>query len=118
MSAHKDIPALLEQWRQLSQAEASAIQSAAWPRVNQIQAEKNALRRDIAVVMPGASEAQPFRAQIAQLISLEARNAELLAAQLRRAQASQQMIDQTGQNLRKIKRSYIRRNYSEWQCYS
>jgi hypothetical protein len=62
---------------------------------------------------------KPFRAEIGRLISLEARNAELLAAQMRRARAQQETVDNAWRNLRKIQRSYVRKPApTAWQCYS
>jgi hypothetical protein len=118
MSAHADIAALLEQWRLLSLSEGGAIRTAAWSRVAEIQAAKKMLRGQLAEASSTAPDQNLFRAQIARLISMEERNAEFLAAQMRRARAEQETIDQAGRNLRKIQRSYARKRMSVWQCVS
>jgi hypothetical protein len=127
MSARQDISKLLEQWHQLTQQEGGAIQSASWTRVKRIQSEKARLQKSLAAAQsqwvrqnPGPNpDASPFRAELARLISMEARNAELLAAQVRRAEAQRQSLDHAYRNLRRIQRSYIRKQPPiAWQCYS
>jgi len=127
MSARKDISKLLEQWLQLTQAEGGAIQAASWAKVKKIQADKSRLQKNLAEAQgdwarenPDANpQTNPFRAELARLISLEARNAELLAAQLRRAEADRVSLDHAYRNLRRIQRSYIRKQPPvAWQCYS
>jgi hypothetical protein len=53
------------------------------------------------------------------LLSLEERNRALLAAQFIRAQSEQDSLDQAYRNLRRIQRSYIRRQPATvWHCVS
>jgi hypothetical protein len=125
MSARQDLAVLLEQWFQFTQAEGAAIESAAWAEVREIQARKAALQKALAEVElrlgrenSGAAR-NTFRATVGRLISLEARNAELLAAQLRRARAQQESLNEAERNLHKIQRSYVRRSVpTAWQSYS
>lgn len=127
MSARTDIARLLERWLQLTQSEGAAIQSAAWPAVLEIQSRKTELKKSLAQAErnwaaenPSASPAaKPFRAEVGRLISLANRNAELLAAQMRRARAQQEALETASQNLRRIQRSYVRKPLpTAWQCYS
>ncbi|HEX3799032.1 MAG TPA: hypothetical protein VH413_10055 [Verrucomicrobiae bacterium] len=125
MTAPENIASLLEEWRALSQDEAVAIRSAKWTSVREIQARKTELQKTLAAADANwsaqnpAAAAKPFRKEVGHLISLEARNAELLAAQMRRARLEQQTFEQAGRNLRKIQRSYTRRAaFAAWQCYS
>jgi hypothetical protein len=107
---------LLERWLTLTQDEAVAIQDAAWMRVTEIQAGKAALQQLIIDVHERWEkenprdlihpETHPFRAQLGRLISLESRNAELVAVQRRRALVQQQVVEQAGRNLRKVRSSY------------
>jgi len=63
--------------------------------------------------------AMHFRAELGRLISLEVRNAELMAAQLGRARQKRETIAQAWRNLRKIERSYVfPRTATAWNCYS
>src|SRR5260221_14546670 len=82
---------LLEEWLQLTLAECEAIQSAAWPRLKEAQAAKFKLRGPISETLAqwkrqGATgsdpAARPFRVEVDKLLALEARNGELLAAQI------------------------------------
>ncbi len=127
MSAQQDIARLLGEWRELSKAEGAAIQSAQWNTVREVQSRKADLQTSLAAAeakwvaenSPNASTPKPFRAEVARLISLEERNADLLAAQIRRARAQQETINQSWRNLRKIQRSYVAKSEpTAWQCYS
>ncbi len=127
MSARQDISKLLDQWLQLTQAEGGAIQAASWTKVKKIQADKARVQKSLAEAQgewarqnPGAPPAaNPFRADLARLISMETRNAELLAAQIRRAEAERISLDHAYRNLRRIQKSYIRKPQPvAWQCYS
>ena len=125
MSARQDMAVLLEQWLEFTQAEGIAIESAAWSQVREIQARKAALQKSLAEVErswrrenSGAVQ-KPFRAEVGRLISLETRNAELLSAQLRRAEAEQESLNDAALNLHKIQRSYVRQPLpTAWQSYS
>ena len=125
MSARQDMAVLLEQWLQFTEAEGVAIESAAWSRVREIQSRKAALKKSLAEVElrwlreNSSAVPKPFRAEVGRLISLETRNADLLAAQLRRAQAEQESLNDATRNLHKIQRSYVRRQLpAAWQSYS
>jgi hypothetical protein len=127
MSAEQDIARLLGEWRELTRAEGVAIQSANWNTVQEIQSRKSDLQKSLATAeanwvaenSANQSAPKPFRAEVARLISLEARNADLLAAQMRRARAQQETLKQAWRNLRKIQRSYVAKSApTAWQCYS
>jgi hypothetical protein len=125
MSARQDIGRLLEQWLQLTKAEATAIQAADWSAVAKIQTSKAALQKALEAERQGrmlyrrGPEADAIQAKIARLISLESRNAELIAAQQLRARAEQSALEQTRRTLHKVKRSYNHpKSPTEWQCYS
>ena len=120
---------LLKQWLELSQAEGSAIEAASWSRVSELQAGKAALQKSIVETQekwvresPGEFDdpaTRPFRVEVGRLISLEARNAELLATQVRRAQTRQAMLNEVNRNVGKIRRSYVRHQPpTVLQCYS
>jgi hypothetical protein len=126
MNAREDIARLLEEWRTLTQAEGAAIRSATWAKLREIQARKVDLQKSLAFAEanwlaenPAAVSSKPFQLEIGRLISLESRNAELLAAQLRRARLDQERLEQAGRNLRKVRSSYtLGRASTAWQCYS
>ena len=129
MSAQQEITRILEQWHQLTQAEASAIQSAAWASLKGIQAAKTDLQNQLSraeekweVENPGNAFStpgkHPFRAELGRLVSMATRNGELLVAQLRRAEAKRESLNEAFRNLRNVQRSYNLRPQGAWNCYS
>lgn len=128
MSARQDINQLLGHWRRLTDAEAGAIQSAAWAALREIQSSKSALQSTISAALekwsaehdgvPANTDKHPFRAEVGRLLSLETRNAELLAAQIRRAKAEKQTLADTLRNLRRLSRSYGEKPAKAWESYS
>ena len=120
---------LLEEWLALTQAEAGAIQAAAWARVSEIQAGKSALQKSLVETHEKWSRenpqelnspaGHPFRAELGRLISLESRNGELVAAQMRRARVQQETLNLVTKNLGKIRKSYVAPpSPTVLQCYS
>ena len=127
MSARQDINQLLGHWRKLTDAEAGAIQAAAWAALRDIQSSKNALQATISAALekwsaengvPASAGNHPFRAEVSRLLSLETRNAELLAAQIRRAKAEKQTMADTVRNLRRLRLSYGEKPAKAWESYS
>lgn len=126
MNARQEMAKLLEQWLRLTQAEAGAIQSAAWPVLREMQAAKIPLQTRLTQVRAkwesensgNDTSKHPFHAELGRLISLETRNSELLAAQVRRAQAEKESLKEAVHNLRKIQRSYVAKPPEAWVCYS
>jgi hypothetical protein len=116
MSARQDLDEFLGEWRRLTQAEAAAIQSASWSGVAAIQSAKSALQQSLSdalkrlVAETGSPlpANHPLRAEAGRLISLENRNADLLAEQIRHAEA--RMKSQSGVllNLRRLHLTYGR----------
>lgn len=122
MSARDELAAVLQRWLQLTRQEASAIEAAAWPALARIQASKAPLRDSfVAAARQCATEdpSLPFRAEVGRIISLLTRNAEVLAAQLRRARARQKSLNEARRNLGKIRQSYIQpARLTAWNSYS
>src|SRR5579863_10684110 len=98
MSARQDIERFLGQWFELTQAEAGAIQSAEWAEVREIQAAKAALQKSLTEARERLMAEETaglfaiglndnLRTTLGRLVSHENRNAELVAAQARRARA-------------------------------
>jgi hypothetical protein len=125
MSAQEEIAGLLTEWLELTHGEAAAIQAAAWADVHRFQSGKAGLQRRITQAMDGWNRQKPtdlrdhpFRAQVNRLISLEARNGEMLAVQMSRAKAEMAALVQTGRTLRRIKESYAGKREARWHSYS
>jgi hypothetical protein len=129
MKARHDIEKFLGQWFELTQAEAGAIQTSEWTEVREIQSAKAELQKSLTAArerlmaecgggLPAPANTDPLRMDLGRLVSLENRNAELLAAQMRRARAEQEKRAESLRNLRRLQRSYGRRLDAAWQSYS
>lgn len=129
MSAREEMAKILEQWLQLTRAEGGAIESAAWPCLKEIQAAKSSLQNQLSRAKekweaenPGAMfsgpDKHPFRAELGRLLSLETRNEELLAAQLRRAHAAKESLNEAVRNLRNVQQTYVLKRAGILNCYS
>ncbi len=125
MSARQQIADLLDQWLQLTQAEAGAIQSATWPSLRDIHADKATLQKRLTEAREkwetensgkalGGPGKHPFYARIGKLLSLETRNAELLAAKLRHAHAQRESLNEAARNLRNVRQSYALKPAGVW----
>ena len=129
MTAKKEIANHLEAWRQLTQAEAAAIQRGLWPVLRKVQAVKASLQKLLnearakwdTKIAGGALEPsvqKPLRQAIAKLVSMEGRNAHLLTVKLRVAEARRKSLDEAARNLRKVQASYASKPDGKWRRYS
>jgi len=129
MAARQEMADLLDQWLQLTHAEAGAIQSATWPSLKDIQAAKvtlqkrfNQTREKWESENSGKTSQDtvnnPFRAEIGRLLSLETRNAGLLAAKLRRAHAQRESLNEAARNLRNVHQTYVSKSAGLLNCRS
>jgi hypothetical protein len=113
MNAGPNLDGILDQWLDLTRAEAAAIQASNWGSLEQIQARKSSLQQPLADVFArftasGAELTETLREKAGRIISLLTRNGEVLAAQLRRARARQESFDQVSRTLNRIQQSYAR----------
>jgi hypothetical protein len=116
MTPREQTARLLQQWLEMTRAESQAIQSAAWPKLREIQSGKAGLREPLdqafrqwksgRPTVPASDAENPFRAQVARLIALEAHNAQLLAGRREKARERQLHLERAAQNLRNVRRSY------------
>jgi hypothetical protein len=129
MTAEQEMAGLLERWLKLTQAEAGAIHYATWPALREIQAAKASLQKLLNDAKerwtrenPGRASAprdeHPFFHVICRLLSMEARNEELLAARLRKTQTEKQSLDESARNLRNVRQTYASKPSGIWNCYS
>ena len=130
MNIQCDLVVLYEEWRVLSEAEAHAINFAAWSQVNQCQDAKRKLQDKIiqaADMLQKDARCQIFdqkqiacevRERMAHLIELELRNQELLNTQRGKAQKQKKILDKSQQNLREVHRAYVSARNPVWNSYS
>jgi hypothetical protein len=115
MDHRQRIAAILKQWLEMTHAESQAIQSGDWAALRNIQATKSKLRLPLSQSVeqwraedPSDAAADPFRAQVAQLLALETQNGNLLAARKHRAHQKKRLLEQALFNLRRVRSTYTK----------
>ena len=129
MSAHHDLLAIYNEWRDWTLREGEAIRCGDWNRVHSCQNAKLELQDRIIrgtqaaraeLVRSGgdwsAVEAQ-LRREVSSLIDLEHRNEESLSEIRGRALAEKAELDRSSRQLRQV-RSYAPVVRSAWSSYS
>ncbi len=118
------------QWQTLTDAEGAAIRSGDWVQVEHLQATKKQLQKFIlaaAAALRAEADAagvslsvmeREFCTLVSQLIQLEVRNREEIAARRHQAEADLAVIESSRQHLRQIQRAYASGRDTVWQCYS
>jgi flagellar biosynthesis/type III secretory pathway chaperone len=115
MDPRQHIAAVLKQWLEMTHAEAQAIQTGDWPALRTVQADKARLRLPLGQAVeqwraenPAEAAANPFRAEVTQLLALETKNGNLLAARQYRAHQKKRLLEQALFNLRRVRTSYTK----------
>jgi hypothetical protein len=120
----RELEHLLGEWRQLTEAEGRAISSDNWTEVARQQQRKQDLKlrllhaREASTDETHAGYEGRLRPIIAQLISLETANAQLLAARRENAQREFAECDRAAVNLRGLNRAYGASTDGHWTSYS
>lgn len=130
MIAKKNLVAAYQSWEQLTQTEGAAIQGDDWSGVHECQQTKKDLQREI-IHLTEAAQAEcieaghdtkiferDMRRIINNLITLESRNAELLAGRRAVADVAKADLDQAAHNLRRVQKSYSPPTAPLWNTYS
>ena len=122
MNACEDIGRLLDQWLQLTHAEAAAIQSGAWEKLGRIHSAKDLLRipldNALAEWKAAGGSDLPYRAELQRLIALEAHHAQLVTARREDARRQQTDLDRSRRTLRQLRQSYAPANSTALNSYS
>jgi hypothetical protein len=115
MDPRQRIAAILKQWLERTHAEAQAIQAGDWAALRHIQAAKAELRLPLGQAVeqwraqhPAEAAANPFRAEVSQLLALETQNGNVLAARKHRAHEKKRLLEQALFNLRRLRSTYTR----------
>jgi Tfp pilus assembly protein PilE len=130
MSAKNNLVAAYGSWEKLTQTEGAAIEREDWPKVSECQQSKQGLQKQI-IHLTEAAQAEcieigqdpkaferDMRRIINTLISLESRNAELLAGRKQAAEARKLELEQSAHNLRRVQKSYAPPTGALWNSYS
>jgi hypothetical protein len=130
MDAPVDLAHALAEWRRLTHLEGEAILSDNWHGIAEHQARKAQLEGDIQQALAlsrtrASSSARTSRemeaevqAAVGELITLEGRNADLLAAKRHRRQAESERLALTLRDLHGVRRAYGSSRGPHWQSYS
>jgi len=128
MNARQHISDLLQQWRELSQAEFTAIQAGDWTQLRTLQAAKDELQRNLSEAreawnaenpaQPLPDGEHPFAAEVSSLVALETRNEQLLEARRQRLRDRQTLLKQARGNVRRLRSSYAGFSETNWHSYS
>jgi len=115
MDPRQRIASALKQWLQMTHAESQAIRAGDWAALKTVQADKAQLRLALGQAVeewragnPTQAAADPFRAEVAQLLALETQNSNLLAARKHRALRKKQLLEQALFNLRRVRSTYAK----------
>lgn len=119
-----------QSWEQLTQTEGAAIAGDDWSRVHECQHNKQGLQKKI-IHLTEAAQAEcieaghdtkvferDMRRIINGLITLESRNAELLAQRHAVADVAKAELEQSANNLRRVQKSYAPPSAALWNSYS
>ena len=129
MNARQIIADLLQQWREVTQAESKAIQAADWPGLKTLQNAKDALQRSLIEARElwdaqnpaqelAATPDSPFAAEVHRLLALETRNQQLLEARRQMLRERREMLKQARHNVRRLRHSYAGDPEPKWHSYS
>ncbi|HWD17757.1 MAG TPA: hypothetical protein VHB20_00640 [Verrucomicrobiae bacterium] len=129
MDARQQIADLLQQWRELSQAEFKAIQAGDWANLKTLQAAKETLQHGLTAAretwnaenptlsLSPLSE-HPFADVVSSLVALETRNEQLLEARRQKVRDRQLLLKQARGNIRRVRHSYAGYAEAKWNSYS
>jgi hypothetical protein len=118
-----------EQWRQLTEAEETAISAGKWTQVELLQKTKRQLqsfiddaRRDLRAACQtygGIAQEieQEFRSLVEELLASEARNKQALVQRRTQVTAEEQRLQQAIQNLHQIRGAYALPRPAHWESY-
>lgn len=130
MNANSELFSLYDQWRLLTEEEGQAIRQGQWHQVNRRQKLKRDLQGKIIQAAESWQASWPqsetsrveydrqFRPILAELITMESRNHELISARHDRSQAEIGGLDQSARHLRGLQRAYGSADQGRWHSYS
>jgi hypothetical protein len=130
MNAGRDLTEAYQEWHRLAEAEGQAIGARDWGLVSACQKAIQHLQERISQMTPAAraegsqSGGRPAASKVAltaaihELIQLEKRNQTLLGVMQTEMRAKLDQLDQAGQNLKQIRRSYGAGCPAGWSSFS
>jgi hypothetical protein len=130
MNAIVDLTHALAEWRRLTDLEKEAILSDNWHGVLEPQSRKAQLQAEIHRMLASAGGTPftqehvagdlegRFNSAVSELMALEKRNGDLLAAKHKRRQAEAESLALTQLSLQGVRRAYGSSRGPHWESYS
>ncbi|MBC8096275.1 MAG: hypothetical protein H7Y43_10710 [Akkermansiaceae bacterium] len=130
MSARDQLENAYREWRRLAEVEGDAIRQSNWPLVENCQSSLHELQPRIirwsqeardewqTLGCDVALEENNLRAIIGTLIEIERRNCAWLNDLREATQAEYSQLQQSGQTLRRVQRSYAPASAPAWSSFS
>ena len=129
METRQHIAELLQQWREISQAEFKAIQAGDWPQLRDLQTSKNTLQHALTEAREAWHAENPseplraqgkhsFQAEVSKLVAIEAQNVKLLQARQQKLRDRQALLRQAKSNVRRLQSSYAASARGRFSSYS
>ena len=130
MNHREELGLALAEWRHLTHSEEQAILNDHWDRLAEHQSRKSELQSRITQILDAASArhigkpfaqdrvGEGFAQEIQELIALETRNHNTLAAKHLQRKSDSQSATQTLQNLSHVRRAYGSARTAMWHSYS
>ncbi len=128
MNVENDLLKLYDGWRTLTLEERRAITTADWATVAEVQQEKRLLQDRAAELREQLlSESSPeairsteerLHKVLAELITLEKENAEILGASRSTAQAEEAALNRSCRSLKQVRNAYSSGRRHAWHSYS
>lgn len=117
---------LFREWRVLTEGERQAIGAEDWPQVHELQRQKNELKLRISGSIESWQSGRASQGDyqrrvnhlVAELVSLETSNAELVTLHREKVRAELAGFDRSSGNLRGLNRAYGSRPRACWTSYS
>ena len=130
MDATAELTRALAEWRRLTDLEGEAILGDNWREVARQQSRKARLQEEIRQVLglihstssnkksPSGEVERQFGSTVSQLLALERRNRDLLAAKRDRRRADSERLTGTLRDLHGVRRAYGFSDSPHWHSYS
>jgi hypothetical protein len=120
----EELEKLLSQWKELSDQERIAVESADWERLAAFQSAKKSLQSSIEEFESREKSCMSVedltwaRQRLDELVQLETQNLDKLSFHMTTAHSEKSVLDQQRHLLRKVHQSYSSPQFSHWKTYS
>lgn len=118
MSARKQLPGLLHQWREQTRRETDALRRQDWTAVWACQHAKGQLRALIDQETSAGGDLPPsLRPVVQEVIAAERQNIEWLGQQMKELQQQRLELEDSSRNLKRMRATYAHPQKHCWHSY-